>query len=52
MNEIVKMPWVSEELEIKCPKCGSYKIVLKALPDGCYDFLQCYNCGYQNKNVE
>ncbi len=51
MNEIVKVPMMSEEVEIKCPKCGSSNVLLIILTNGCYDFLECHKCGYKNKSI-
>ena len=50
MNEIVRMPWVSEEVEISCPRCGSDKVILIVKSNGCYDLLECHRCGYKNED--
>jgi Zn ribbon nucleic-acid-binding protein len=39
-----------EEIDIRCPKCNSSKVLVSTDKEGYYDVLECLNCGYKKSS--
>jgi transposase-like protein len=48
MNEDFVVPSGYDNLEITCPRCGSFNVVVVLENFGYYRVEKCHNCGYKS----
>ncbi len=49
-DHIIKIPGNYSEIDIRCPKCNSDKVLVTLSNNGYYHVLKCNKCGFEGKN--
>ncbi|MBS3075758.1 hypothetical protein J4429_04845 [Candidatus Pacearchaeota archaeon] len=47
-NHLLKTPGAWDEIDIRCPNCGSNMVSIITNSFGYYEVSECKKCGYKN----
>ncbi|MBD3252943.1 hypothetical protein GF386_04380 [Candidatus Pacearchaeota archaeon] len=51
-KHIHKLPGTFDDVEVKCPKCKSKKVIAELKDNNFYSVIECKECGYKKKKKD